>query len=69
LPTAHGFDEFYRIPPDISWDSALYVDTIELAFAVREGIEGASRTKSAGCKYQCSGPPASRCRAFVDVLG
>jgi arylsulfatase A-like enzyme len=22
LPTAHGFDEFYGIPPDISWDSA-----------------------------------------------
>ena len=29
LPTAHGFDEFYGIPPDISWDSATYVDTIE----------------------------------------
>ena len=25
LPTAHGFDEFYGIPPDISWDSATYV--------------------------------------------
>jgi arylsulfatase len=24
LPTAHGFDEFYGIPPDISWDSATY---------------------------------------------
>ena len=30
LPTAHGFDEFYGIPPDISWDSATYVDTIQL---------------------------------------
>src|ERR1700757_3874647 len=30
LPTAHGFDEFYGIPPDISWDSATYVDTITL---------------------------------------
>ena len=29
LPTAHGFDEFYGIPPDISWDSATYVDTID----------------------------------------
>ena len=27
LPTAHGFDEFYGIPPDISWDLATYVDT------------------------------------------
>src|SRR5215470_4685266 len=22
LPTAHGFDEFYGIPPDTSWDSS-----------------------------------------------
>jgi arylsulfatase A-like enzyme len=29
LLTAHGFDEFYGIPPDMSWDSATYVDTIE----------------------------------------
>lgn len=28
LPTAHGFDEFYGIPPDISWDSCTYVDSI-----------------------------------------
>ena len=34
LPTAHGFDEFYGIPPDISWDSATYVDTIELTHSV-----------------------------------
>ena len=30
LPTAHGFDEFYGIPPDLSWDSATYLDTIAL---------------------------------------
>ena len=24
LPTAHGFDEFYGIPPDISWDASTY---------------------------------------------
>ena len=30
LPTAHGFDEFYGIPPDISWDSSIYVTGIEL---------------------------------------
>lgn len=28
LPTAHGFDEFYGIPPDTSWDSCTYVDSI-----------------------------------------
>lgn len=28
LPTAHGFDEFYGIPPDTSWDSCTYVDSM-----------------------------------------
>lgn len=30
LPTAHGFDEFYGIPPDTSWDSCTYVDSITM---------------------------------------
>jgi arylsulfatase len=34
LPTAHGFDEFYGIPPDLSWDAASYVDTIELTHSM-----------------------------------
>ncbi|MBC6982149.1 arylsulfatase [Caulobacter sp. 17J80-11] len=34
LPTAHGFDEFYGIPPDTSWDSAAYVDTIEMTHSI-----------------------------------
>lgn len=34
LPTAHGFDEFYGIPPDISWDSCTYVDTITMTRSI-----------------------------------
>jgi arylsulfatase len=34
LPTAHGFDEFYGIPPDTSWDSATYVDTMTLTHSI-----------------------------------
>jgi arylsulfatase A-like enzyme len=34
LPTAHGFDEFYGIPPDTSWDSSEYVTTIELTHSI-----------------------------------
>src|SRR5579871_4846465 len=34
LPTNHGFDEFYGIPPDISWDSATYVDSITLFHSI-----------------------------------
>ena len=30
LPTSHGFDEFYGIPPDTSWDEATYLDTMVL---------------------------------------
>jgi arylsulfatase len=34
LPTAHGFDEFYGIPPDISWDAATYASTIALTHSI-----------------------------------
>jgi arylsulfatase len=34
LPTAHGFDEYYGIPPDVSWDSATYATTVELTRSV-----------------------------------
>jgi len=33
-PTAHGFDEFYGIPPDVSWDSAMYLTGIELTHSI-----------------------------------
>ncbi len=34
LPTAHGFDEFYGIPPDLSWDSCTYPETIKLTHSL-----------------------------------
>ena len=34
LPTAHGFDEFFGIPPDVSWDSATYVRSIVLTHSI-----------------------------------
>lgn len=34
LPTAHGFDEFYGIPPDISWDSCTYADSITMTHSI-----------------------------------
>lgn len=39
LPTAHGFDEFYGIPPDISWDSATYADTIMLTHSMNAPLD------------------------------
>src|SRR5258708_10796108 len=34
LPTAHGFDEFYGIPPDTSWDSCTYMETLALTHSI-----------------------------------
>jgi arylsulfatase A-like enzyme len=34
LPTAHGFDEFYGIPPDLTWDSCTYADSIKLTHSL-----------------------------------
>ena len=35
LPTAHGFDEFYGIPPDIRWNDATYSqDSITLTHSI-----------------------------------
>src|SRR5271167_2294626 len=39
LPTAHGFDEFYGIPPDTSWDSCTYVDTISLTHSMNAPLD------------------------------
>src|SRR5260370_41772564 len=34
LPTAHSGHQCYAIPPDISWDSATYVDTMSLTHSM-----------------------------------
>ena len=34
LPTAHGFDEFYGIPPDTSWDSSAYLESAVLTHSI-----------------------------------
>lgn len=34
LPMAHGFDEYYGIPPGWSWDSAMYGETMTLTHSV-----------------------------------
>ena len=39
LPTAHGFDEFYGIPPDTSWDSCMYVDSIAMTHSFAAPME------------------------------
>ncbi len=34
LPTAHGFDTFYGIPPDTSWDAAVVPSQIEMTHSI-----------------------------------
>jgi len=34
LPTAHGFDELYGIPPDLTWDASTYVDSMQLTHSI-----------------------------------
>ena len=57
LPTAHGFDEFYGIPPDISWDAATYVDTIEMTHSI-PAPPGVLRPKGRRLSRR---PPAVHC--------
>ena len=57
LPTAHGFDEFYGIPPDISWDLATYVDTTTMTHSSdaspqncwRKGLKSSKRSPTGHC--------------------
>ena len=56
LPTAHGFDEFYGIPPDVSWDSATYVSTIELTHSINLPRNGPAGERAADLEAVAGGP-------------
>ena len=36
LPTAHGFDEFYGLPPNLTWDCAAFASTTALTHSSNE---------------------------------
>jgi len=56
LPTAHGFDEFYGIPPDISWDAATYPATIALTHSSNEPYETLLKTGPQIVEATAGGP-------------
>ena len=56
LPTAHGFDEFYGIPPDWSWDSATYPDTIRLTHSYGPEHEAAVEAELKIVEAAAGGP-------------
>ena len=39
LPTAHGFDEFYGLPPDLTWNCAIYPKSMELMHSSDKSLE------------------------------
>jgi arylsulfatase A-like enzyme len=73
LPTAHGFDEFYGIPPDISWDAATYPATIALTHSSNEPYETLLKTgpqivqATAGGPLQTVKPFTEDVRANIDI--
>ena len=69
LPTAHGFDEFYGIPPDISWDSATYVDTITLTHSINELLAKGPQIVEAvaGGRLRTVKPYTREVRAEIDI--
>lgn len=72
LPTAHGFDEYYGIPPDVSWDSATYADTIAMTHSIPAPPDvllerGAHIVEGvAGGKLRNVGPYTPALRAEID---
>ena len=72
LPTAHGFDEFYGIPPDISWDAATYTKTIALTHSINAPYEALLKSgpqiveAKAGGPLQTVKPFTEEVRANID---
>ena len=72
LPTAHGFDEFYGIPPDISWDAATYVETMALTHSLDVPYETLLKTgpqivqATSGQPLQIVKPFTPEVRANID---
>ena len=56
LPTAHGFDEFYGIPPDISWDAATYVETMVLTHSIDAPYDALLKTGPQIVEAKAGGP-------------
>ena len=64
LPGAHGFDEFYGIPPDSSWDSAIDVSLVVQSHSLA-APEKALIEKGPWIVTQKSGGPMQRVKPFT----
>jgi arylsulfatase A-like enzyme len=64
LPTAHGFDEFYGIPPNTSWNDAVTVALIEQTHSI-DAPESALVEKGPWIMQQKAGGPLERVKPFT----
>ena len=64
LPTAHGFDEFYGIPPDTSWNDALTVSLIMMTHSF-DAPESVLIEKGPWIMQQKAGGPMQRVKPFT----
>ena len=64
LPTAHGFDEFYGIPPDTSWNDAMTVSLITMTHSL-DAPESALIEKGPWIMQQKAGGPMQRVKPFT----
>lgn len=67
LPTAHGFDEFYGIPPDTSWDSCTYVDSITMTHSIDAPYE-ALLAKGPHIMEGKAGAPLTKVKPFTQEV-
>jgi len=64
VPIAHGFDEFYGIPPDTSWSDAVTAPLIAMTHSL-DVPEAALIEKGPWIEQQKAGGPVQRVKAFT----
>ena len=64
LPAAHGFDEFYGIPPDTSWNDAMTVSLMLMSHSF-DAPESALIEKGPWIMQQKAGGPMQRVKPFT----
>jgi len=65
LPTAHGFDEFYGIPPDTSWDDAVTVALVMQSHNNGNVPESVLVEKGPWIMQQKAGGPIEKVKPFT----
>ncbi|MGA2786375.1 MAG: sulfatase-like hydrolase/transferase, partial [Verrucomicrobiota bacterium] len=66
-PTAHGFDEFYGIPPDTSWSDCLTTPLIVMTHSF-PGTEQQLNERGAWVESQKAGEPVQRIKPFTSEV-